>query len=179
MLWWSISADMLTFEISRYFARSRQSLVDSSHKRPMPGASNSELDVVVVTLNKLLKEEFKLSVIWDALTFMWRHSMFIAQLTGSDHGERKITKKPKLPITDFPNEKENTSGTLYEKSSTKIKSWICNNLTDLMWDIITHPRPNFNGGLVKPPLKLGHGWVITSRSFTTGSCGISSWNTSH
>ena len=31
-----------------------------------------------------------------------------------------------------------------------------------MWDAITHPCPNFDGGLAKPPLKLGHGWVITS-----------------
>ena len=29
--------------------------------------------------------------------------------------------------------------------------------------IITHPFPNINGCLAKPPLKLGHGWVITSR----------------
>ena len=26
---------------------------------------------------------------------------------------------------------------------------------------ITHPRPNLNGGLNKPPLKLGHGSEIT------------------
>ena len=31
------------------------------------------------------------------------------------------------------------------------------------WDVITHPCHNFNGGLTKPPLKLGHGWVITSQ----------------
>ena len=31
-----------------------------------------------------------------------------------------------------------------------------------MWDAITHPCPNFNGGLFKPPLKLAHGLVITS-----------------
>ena len=30
-----------------------------------------------------------------------------------------------------------------------------------LWGVITHPCPNFNGGLAKPPLKLGHGWVIT------------------
>ena len=29
------------------------------------------------------------------------------------------------------------------------------------WNFIIHPCPNFNGGLVKPPLKLGHGWVNT------------------
>ena len=29
------------------------------------------------------------------------------------------------------------------------------------WDLITHPCPNFSGGLVEPPLELGHGGVIT------------------
>ena len=29
------------------------------------------------------------------------------------------------------------------------------------WCVITHICLNFNGGLVKPPLKFGHGWVIT------------------
>ena len=28
-------------------------------------------------------------------------------------------------------------------------------------DVITHSCANFNGGLSKPPSKLGHGWVIT------------------
>ena len=27
------------------------------------------------------------------------------------------------------------------------------------WDVITHPCPNFNGGLVRQPLMSGHGWV--------------------
>ena len=30
------------------------------------------------------------------------------------------------------------------------------------WDVITRPCHNSNGGIDKPPLKLGHGWVITS-----------------
>ena len=28
------------------------------------------------------------------------------------------------------------------------------------WYEITHQYPNFNGGLVKPSLKLGYGWEI-------------------
>ena len=32
-------------------------------------------------------------------------------------------------------------------------------------DVITHPCPNFSGGLIKPPLKLGHGWIIICRAF--------------
>ena len=30
-----------------------------------------------------------------------------------------------------------------------------------MYYVITHRCPNFNVGLTKPTLKLGHGWVIT------------------
>ena len=29
-----------------------------------------------------------------------------------------------------------------------------------LWDVITHPCPNFNGSLAKLPLKLGHGWAM-------------------
>ena len=39
---------------------------------------------------------------------------------------------------------------------------ISNNIDCFMWDVITHPRHNFNGGLAKPPLKLWLGWVIVS-----------------
>ena len=41
-----------------------------------------------------------------------------------------------------------------------------NNLHHFLWDIITHPCPNFNGGLVKPPLMLGHGWLLTSHDLS-------------
>ena len=30
------------------------------------------------------------------------------------------------------------------------------------WGLITHSCINFNSGIVKPPLQLGHGWAITS-----------------
>ena len=30
------------------------------------------------------------------------------------------------------------------------------------WDAVPHSWPNFNGGLSKLPLKLGHGWLIIS-----------------
>ena len=41
-------------------------------------------------------------------------------------------------------------------------TWMNNYIHVKQWDVITHPCPNFNSGLVKPLLKLGHGWVITS-----------------
>ena len=34
-----------------------------------------------------------------------------------------------------------------------------------LWNMIIYPCPNFNGGLSKPPLKLGNGCVITSYDF--------------
>ena len=39
----------------------------------------------------------------------------------------------------------------------QIKTWMINHIDGFVWDVITHPCPNFNGGLTKPPLKLGHG----------------------
>ena len=35
-----------------------------------------------------------------------------------------------------------------------------------MRNVITHPCQKFNGGLTKPPLKLGHGSITTPYSFT-------------
>ena len=36
----------------------------------------------------------------------------------------------------------------------------------LIWDVITHPCPNFNSSSTKPQLNLVHGYVITSHCFT-------------
>ena len=30
------------------------------------------------------------------------------------------------------------------------------------WDVIALPCRTFRGGLVKPPIEIGHGWIITS-----------------
>ena len=37
-----------------------------------------------------------------------------------------------------------------------------NHIYSFIWNVITHPCPNFNGSLTKSPLKLRHVWVITS-----------------
>ena len=42
---------------------------------------------------------------------------------------------------------------------------IDNPIHDFMWDVITHPCPNFNSSLIKLLLKLGNGWVITSHLY--------------
>ena len=45
-----------------------------------------------------------------------------------------------------------------------IMTWVNNYIHVNHWDVITHPCRNFNGGWIKPPLKLGHGWVIASHT---------------
>ena len=57
---------------------------------------------------------------------------------------------------------------LHVHGLTVIRTWISNNILSFLWDVITHPGPDFNGGLTKrfsggstkPPCNLGHGWVI-------------------
>ena len=39
-------------------------------------------------------------------------------------------------------------------------AWISNHIHVKVWGVITHPCPYFNGVLVKPSLKLRHGWII-------------------
>ena len=46
-----------------------------------------------------------------------------------------------------------------------VASWISNYIYTFMWDVITHPCPNFNGSLANPPQKLDHGWAIISHNF--------------
>ena len=50
----------------------------------------------------------------------------------------------------------------YKQRSPKIRIWVSNYNHSLIWDAITHPCLNFSCNLVKPTLKLGHGWVIIS-----------------
>ena len=45
-----------------------------------------------------------------------------------------------------------------------IRSWVNNYIDVKEWDVITHPYPNFNGCLVKPPLKSGHEWLVISNA---------------
>ena len=48
-----------------------------------------------------------------------------------------------------------------------------------MRDINTHRFPNFSGGLIKPPFKLGYRWTIASHCFTSiwsfDPCANSKW----
>ena len=52
---------------------------------------------------------------------------------------------------------DNTHGTSFDdKDRLRVgRGLIITSIVFLLWDVITHPCPNSNGGAVKPPLKLG------------------------
>ena len=56
-------------------------------------------------------------------------------------------------------------------TSFEFEAWISNNIHIKLWNVITHPCPNFNSSLAKLLCslakllwKLLHGWVITSHT---------------
>ena len=102
MLWWSISADMLTFEISRYFARSRQSQVDSPHKWPMPEASNSELWCYGCYPRQADKRNIQVAGDLRCLN-VHVTSLCVDHAADNERSrKRENHQKPKLRITDPP-----------------------------------------------------------------------------
>ena len=48
-----------------------------------------------------------------------------------------------------------------------MRSWISDYIHGSLWDVISYPCLNFNGGLVKPPLNFEHGWEIASHVVVT------------
>ena len=55
-------------------------------------------------------------------------------------------------------------GPLCQHWSAEIRTRINNYIHILLWDVIIHPFPNFNGRWVKPPLALRY-WLITFDCF--------------
>ena len=49
-----------------------------------------------------------------------------------------------------------------------ITSCISKRIQCLMWDVITHSCPYFNGGIAKSLLMLEHSWIITKQPLTLG-----------
>ena len=47
-------------------------------------------------------------------------------------------------------------------TNIKLTAWISNHTKIKQYEVVTHPCPDLNGDLAKPPLKLRHGLVITS-----------------
>ena len=46
---------------------------------------------------------------------------------------------------------------IYPQNLTEIRAWVNNHGHGFMWDVIIPSCSNFNDGVVKPSLKLGHG----------------------
>ena len=53
----------------------------------------------------------------------------------------------------------NSWGSFYLYGLTGMKARLSKNIGRCCRDTIIHPCPNFNGGLTKPSMKLGHSWV--------------------
>ena len=51
-------------------------------------------------------------------------------------------------------------------------------ISSFIWVVIIHPRPSFNGGLVKPPLKIGHEEIATCAMMATPTVAVSSYKKS-
>ena len=49
------------------------------------------------------------------------------------------------------------------QTSIRITVWIGNHIYIKYWDAITQSCSNFNAVLIKPLLKIGHGWVTVSQ----------------
>ena len=53
---------------------------------------------------------------------------------------------------------------MQSRSGKRSANRISNHIHSLPWDVSTYPCSHFDGGLSKPPLKLGNGWVIIFHS---------------
>ena len=66
------------------------------------------------------------------------------------------------PVTArFPFFNDEAEGNRNRKKKVRrrfLKTWTRNYIHCFLYDVITHPCPNFNGGLTKPPLKLQYGF---------------------
>ena len=80
---------------------------------------------------------------------------------------QKRTVVLKMEYTSIGYQKMNTlevffrNAYFYNDEINRKWGWISNYFHYNMYDVITHPCPNFNCGSVKPPLKLWRGWIIT------------------
>ena len=60
----------------------------------------------------------------------------------------------------------------FTRSLTETGLWMNNGSHCIVWDVTIHPYRNFNGCLIKPPLKLVYGWVYHENTsvFYTITC---------
>ena len=55
-----------------------------------------------------------------------------------------------------------------DKKPIEFQAAVCYYIHPEPRDLITQPFPNINGGLAKPPLKLGHGRIVTQIAISWG-----------
>ena len=102
-------------------------------------------------------------VVWTGCTEVvhWRNILWATNFT------TKVTVCLAVCLSSEAKNTQNISphaslmcGITAQNYSIEYSPWI--NVYIKLWDIIIHPCLNFNVGLLKPMLKLGYGWVITS-----------------
>ena len=109
------------------------------------------------TINKMAYMTYMILLHFHKLNRLpWQLRLYLAW-----HSHIMITKT--LSMED---KRIESAARWYCNSLTGIRLWISHQINWFVWDIITHPWLNFNGGLSKPPLKLRHGWIIISHCFT-------------
>ena len=111
---------------------------------PLTKASDAELWYFLwTTSEQTVEQTMETPVVWDAIAPIMTHNGLV-QIT--------VTKLEEQKFCFYPFE---------TNCHAKVKGELV--ITFLLNKIITNPCPIFNGSLAKSALKLGFGWVITSR----------------
>ena len=106
----------------------------------------------------------------------WRHNDHAGVSNHQPHGclldrllRRKSKKTSKFRVTGLCAGNSPGTGEFPAQMASYAENvsiwWRHHDIGDFMWDVTTHPCPNFNDGLIKPPMELGHGWIITYYRF--------------
>ena len=85
-------------------------------------------------------------------------TVFVMLQSSITRYDRSPLKHEKYPAPNRTNTQKYTQDAPCDVQTTRISNYI----NVRQWHVIAHPCPNFNGGLVKPPLKLRHGRADTS-----------------
>ena len=125
--------------------------------------------------------------LWPHETALWRHAVWIRIVTSHSAwmGHENQFQNLNHPRAIH----KNSPHSLEKMGKVQVNTWYIHQCIKRMWSIygasITnilakpalrfgngkiiastktagYPVPNFNGGLVEPPLTLGRGWIITS-----------------
>ena len=107
-----------------------------------------------------------LQYLWNVTTINALNTYIIPHINHVLERPNKATGKDRVEIRGF----------CHWQRIIEVRTWISNHIHDFPWDVILSCPdfqldviillcPNFDGNLDKPPLKLGHEWVITYYNF--------------